>query len=311
MSSSAIPYRPPDKSVSKTQVSAARRDLDWSAASARLLFDRDDAILIIQFERLPTAGKDRCPPRLPAFCVAETLLWCPQSALFNQTLHCKLRLVHWKHTVNVHRAIMCLKCTSVRYPTLCFSTHSFCEFSCPGAMAWWWPISGPKLVIKSQIGLQSKCFVWLWLLIHICELATVRVTPSSQVSPTQLLHTSYLLTYLLTYSMERNSSCEANWFCSQSRNCPHFWNPKFHHRTHKCPPPVPILSQLHPVPTTPSHFLKIHLDIILPSTSGSLQWSLSLRFPHQNPVHPSLRPHTRHMPRPSHSSRFYHPHNIR
>ena len=80
------------------------------------------------------------------------------------------------------------------------------------------------------------------------------------------------------------------------------WNPRVPHRTHKCPPPVPILSQLHPVPTTPSHFLKIYLNIILPSTSGSSHWSLSLRFPHRNPVHTSPLPHTSHMPRPSHSS---------
>jgi len=46
---------------------------------------------------------------------------------------------------------------------------------------------------------------------------------------------------ILTYSMEQSPSWEANWFCSQSRNSPHFWSPKFPHRTHKCPPPVPIL----------------------------------------------------------------------
>ena len=88
------------------------------------------------------------------------------------------------------------------------------------------------------------------------------------------------------------------------------WNPKVHYRTHKRPPPVPVLGQPNPVPILTSHLLEIHPNIIHPSTPRSPQLSLSLRFPHQDPIRPPLLTHTRHMPSPSHSSRFYHPHNI-
>ena len=114
----------------------------------------------------------------------------------------------------------------------------------------------------------------------------------------------YIYTYLLT-PWSRVLLEKLTGFAATQGISHILWNPKVHYRTHKRPPPVLILSQLHPVPTTPSQFPKVHLNIILQSTSWSLQRSPSLRFPHQNIVHTSPFLHTCHIPSPSHSSRFY------
>jgi len=81
-------------------------------------------------------------------------------------------------------------------------------------------------------------------------------------------------------------------------------NPKVHYRIHKCPPPVPVLRQLHLVRNIKPHFLKIHLNVSLPSAPMSSKWTLPLRFPHQNPLHTTLLPHSCYMPSPSLSSRI-------
>ena len=102
--------------------------------------------------------------------------------------------------------------------------------------------------------------------------------------------THFALILILTYSMVQSPSWEANWFAA-SQEIPRIsQNPKVHYRTHKRLPPVPILGQPNPVHIPTSHLLKIHPNIIHPSTPRSPQWFPSLRFPYHDPIHPLSSP---------------------
>ena len=71
--------------------------------------------------------------------------------------------------------------------------------------------------------------------------------------------------------MVQSPSWETNWFAA-SQEIPRISrNPKVHYRTHKRPPPVPILGQPNPVHIPKSHLLEYililstHLRLGLPS----------------------------------------------
>jgi len=72
-----------------------------------------------------------------------------------------------------------------------------------------------------------------------------------------------------------------------------------------CPFPQPDQSS----PSPPSHFLKVHFNSVLLSTSGSSKWSRSLRSPHKYPVSTFSVPPAGYMPHPSHCSWFDNPNN--
>lgn len=80
------------------------------------------------------------------------------------------------------------------------------------------------------------------------------------------------------------------------------WNPAAHCRAYKSPALVPIMSQINPIHAIPFIFLKILLDIFLPTKTRSSSWSLSHSLPHQKSVCTSAY----HLASPSLFSWFHH-----
>jgi len=113
---------------------------------------------------------------------------------------------------------------------------------------------------------------------------------------------------LLTYSMQ-HSSWEANRLSAMSRNFPPFMEPEGSLLSLQDPATCPYPGPDQSSPWPPSNFLKIHLNIILPSMPGSSRWSLSLRFPQQDTIY-AYPPHMCYMSHPSHYSRFDHQNKI-
>ena len=67
----------------------------------------------------------------------------------------------------------------------------------------------------------------------------------------------------ITYSMVQSRSWEANWFAASQEIPRILWYPKVHYRSHKLPPPIPILGWPNPVPIPATHLLQIHPNIML------------------------------------------------
>jgi hypothetical protein len=163
-----------------------------------------------------------------------------------------------------------------------------------------------------RLGVFALCSLCGKLLKHDFDtsnlhgISNIRKHPSKPYKPKVHSDVITYTFYLLTYSTEHSPSWETNRFWTSQEFFRILWNSKDYYRIHKCPSPVPILSQIDPFHTPHPTFWR---SILILSSYLCLNHRSGL-FPHQNPVYTSNLPHTCCMPRPSHSSRFDHPNNI-
>jgi hypothetical protein len=88
----------------------------------------------------------------------------------------------------------------------------------------------------------------------------------------------------ITYLLHGAGDYLKSWLSlSLSKNPAFLWIPKVHYRVHTSPPLDPIMRQLNPVRATDPYLPKVHLNVILPPTPRSSQWSLA--FGPQSELH--------------------------
>jgi hypothetical protein len=109
---------------------------------------------------------------------------------------------------------------------------------------------------------------------------------SHTCSPLIITNPFYSMLYnvCLTYPLHGAEYCLKNWLSlSLTKNVLlALWNPTVHHRVHKHPPLDPILSQVNSVRLINPYLRKVQLNVILPPTPKSSQWSLTVKK--HNPI---------------------------
>ena len=151
--------------------------------------------------------------------------------------------------------------TETTYNVSVFSLR--CRCTNPGLeMTHWSQWTGDvDTILLAEI--QRVGLVYLQTFKHVGRRLANQHKRTESITRTRQENNSNCLRRVLTYSIEQSPSWEVNRF-SASQEIPRISrNRKVDYHIHKCPQPVPILSQLDPVHALTSHFLKIHLSIIL------------------------------------------------